>query len=88
MTATKTPAQIAAEAAEAARITAAQAAEANEIALLESITHIKDFETQTKGNRFQADRLKVRTSGARVSMLSKPFADCPARFQPHKFARV
>lgn len=58
MTATKTPAQIAAEAAEAARITAAQAAEANEIALLESITHIKDFETQTKGNRFQADRLK------------------------------
>ncbi|MGD1076784.1 MAG: hypothetical protein ABR881_00555 [Candidatus Sulfotelmatobacter sp.] len=54
----KTPAQIAAEAAEAARITAAQAAEANEIALLESITHIKDFSTKTNGNRFQADRLK------------------------------
>ncbi|MFZ0859976.1 MAG: hypothetical protein WCA27_14910 [Candidatus Sulfotelmatobacter sp.] len=57
-TASKTPAQIAAEAAEQARITAAQAAEANELALLESITHIKDFATKTNGNRFQADKLK------------------------------
>ena len=54
----KSPAQIAAEAAEAARITAAQAAEANELALLESIGHIKDFSVKTNGNRFQADRLK------------------------------
>jgi len=54
----KTPAQIAQETANAAAIAAAQAAEANEIALLDSITHIKDFEAKTKGNKFQADRLK------------------------------
>lgn len=54
----KTPAQIAAETAEAARIAAAQAAEANEIALLESISHIKDFATKTNGNTFDAAKLK------------------------------
>ena len=54
----KTPAQIAQETANAASQAAAIAADANELALLESITHIKDFEAKTNGNRFQADRLK------------------------------
>jgi len=53
-----TPAQIAQETANAAAQAAAIAADANELALLESIGHIKDFSTKTNGNKFQADRLK------------------------------
>jgi len=58
MSEVKSPALIAAETAEAARIAAAHAAEANELATLESITHIKDFEKKTNGNTFEASKLK------------------------------
>ena len=54
----KSPAQIAQEAADAARVAAEAIAEANEIALLESVTHIRDFAAKTNGNKFQSDKLK------------------------------